>query len=149
MDSMKEELINALKVVQADHYSVYFKAHGFHWNVEGKNFPQYHEFYSDIYEDVYSAIDMIAEDLRKLGAYAPFKMSRFIELTTIPETDTDTSCESMNRDLLMAIELLIVSVNRVFDLATIEKEQGIADDMAARDGMLKKWAWQLRSATKM
>lgn len=145
---MNEALIEALKVVQADHYSVYFKAHGFHWNVEGKNFPQYHDFYADIYEEVYDAIDVIAEDIRKLGAYAPFKMSRFLELTTIEETEVGSMCEAMNADLLIAIQKAIVTVNVAFDIATATKEQGVADDMAARDAMLKKWAWQLRVSLK-
>jgi len=145
---MNEALIEALKVVQADHYSVYFKAHGFHWNVEGKNFPQYHTFYAMIYEEVYEAIDVIAEDIRKLGSYAPFKMSRFLELTTIEETEVGPMCEAMNIDLLSSIEKAIVTVNAAFDIATATKEQGIADDMAARDAMLKKWAWQLRSSAK-
>lgn len=143
-----EELVNSLKVVLADHYSLYFKAQGYHWNVEGKNFPQYHDFYAMIYGDAIGAVDMVAENIRKLQAYAPFKMNRMLSLTTIPETEVSTDCESMNADLLVAVEAAIVTVNRAFDLATAVKEQGIADDMAARDGCLKKIAWQLRSTLK-
>ena len=143
-----EELVNSLKVVLADHYSLYFKAQGYHWNVEGKNFPQYHDFYAMIYGDAIGAVDMVAENIRKLQAYAPFKMNRMLSLTTIPETEVSTDCESMNADLLVAVEAAIVTVNRAFDLATAAKEQGIADDMAARDGCLKKIAWQLRSTLK-
>jgi starvation-inducible DNA-binding protein len=143
-----EELINSLKVVLADHYALYFKAQGHHWNVEGKNFPQYHDFYGMIYEDAYGSVDMIAENIRKLGAYAPFKMSRFAQLTSIAETEVGPSCEDMNADLLVAVSATIASVNRVFNAATAANEQGIADDMAARDGQLKKIAWQLRSTLK-
>lgn len=145
---MNEELISALKVVLADHYALYFKAQGHHWNVEGKNFPQYHDFYAMVYEDAYGSVDMIAENIRKLQAYAPFKMSRLLELTTIPETEVDSNCESMNMDLLMSVEKVISSVNMAFTYATQANEQGIADDLAARDGCLKKIAWQLRSTLK-
>lgn len=145
---MNEELISALKVVLADHYSLYFKAQGHHWNVEGKNFPQYHDFYGMIYEDAYGSVDMIAENIRKLGAYAPFKMSRMMELTTVSESEVDSDCESMNEDLLMAVQSVIVSVNNAFKIASASDEQGIADDLAARDGSLKKIAWQLRASIK-
>lgn len=145
---MNERLIEALKVVLADHYATYFKAHGFHWNVEGKNFPQYHEFYAEIAEDIYGAVDMIAEDIRKLGSYAPFKMSRLLELATVEETEVGPMCEAMNADLLDAINKMIVTVNNAFDIANATNEQGVADDMAGRDSMLKKWAWQLRSSMK-
>lgn len=145
---MNEELINALKVVLADHYSLYFKAQGHHWNVEGKNFPQYHDFYAMVYEDAYGAVDMIAENIRKLGAYAPFKMSRMTELTTIAESEIDSDCESMNLDLYVAVQSIIATVNNAFKIASASDEQGIADDLAARDGSLKKIAWQLRSCLK-
>lgn len=145
---MNEELVNALKVVLADHYAVYFKAQGYHWNVEGKNFPQYHDFYAMIYGDAIGAVDMIAENIRKLQAYAPFKMSRMMELTTVPDTEVGPDCESMNADLLVAVSMAIASVNTAFAAATAANEQGIADDMAARDGELKKIAWQLRSTLK-
>jgi starvation-inducible DNA-binding protein len=145
---MNEELINALKVVLADHYSLYFKAQGHHWNVEGKNFPQYHDFYAMVYEDAYGAVDMIAENIRKLGAYAPFKMSRMTELTTIAESEIDSDCESMNLDLYVAVQSVIATVNNAFKIASASDEQGIADDLAARDGSLKKIAWQLRSCLK-
>lgn len=143
-----EELINALKVVLADHYALYFKAHGHHWNTEGKGFPMYHDFYAMIADDAHDAVDTVAENIRKLGAYAPFKMSRFAALTTIPETEVGPSCEEMNADLLMAVSAAIATVNAAFSAATAANEQGIADDLAARDGMLKKWRWQLQASLK-
>lgn len=145
---MKEELIAALKVLLADEYALYFKAQGHHWNVESKMFSQYHEFYAEIADDVYGAIDPTAENIRKLGAYTPFKMSRLIEFTTIPETDVDSSCESMNADLLAATEAIIVTVGRAFDAATSANEQGIADFLAGRDDMHKNWRWQLLSSMR-
>lgn len=145
---MKEELIAALKVLLADEYALYFKAHGHHWNVESKMFSQYHEFYAEIADDVYGAIDPTAENIRKLGSYAPYKMSRLMELATIPETDVASSCESMNADLLAATEAIIVTVNRAFAIANEVNEQGIADFLASRDDMHKKWAWQLRASMK-
>jgi len=37
----------------------------------GPDFHQYHSFFAMIYEDVASAIDPLAENMRKLGALAP------------------------------------------------------------------------------
>ena len=71
-----EELINKMKVVLASSFAFYLKAHNFHWNVEGVNFPQYHEFFGNLYEEVHSAIDKIAEEIRALDAYAPGSLKR-------------------------------------------------------------------------
>lgn len=143
-----EELINAIKVALADHYSLYFKAHGYHWNVEGDDFEQYHELFSKIYEDTYDAVDDMAENIRKLNAYAPFKMSRFIELATVKESEVDSDPMSMCQDLLVALEATIASNLAVYKAADAVDEVGISNFHQDRDGMLKKWRWQLRSSCK-
>ena len=145
---MNEELVGYLKVVLADHYALYFKAQGHHWNVEGDDFTQYHSFFSDIYDDAIGAVDGIAENIRKLGAYAPFKMSRFLELTTVPETEVGSDPAAMCADLLLAVNAVIASNLTAFGCAQMCNEQGIANDLADRDGMLKKWRWQLTASLK-
>jgi starvation-inducible DNA-binding protein len=146
---MNEELVHALKVVLADHYSVYFKAQGFHWNVESDDFPQYHDFYAMIYGDAIGAVDMIAENIRKLGSYAPFKMGRLIELSTVVDGEVGPDPDMMNADLLNAINAAIMSNMNAFTIANgAANEPGIANDLAGRDGQLKKMAWQLRSTLK-
>lgn len=148
MESMNEELVNALKTVLADHYSLYFKAHGYHWNVEGSDFQQYHDLFGNIYEDAIGAVDSIGENIRKLNAYAPFKMSRFVEFTTITDTEVGSDPASMVNDLLVALEAVIASSLAAFACANMCNEQGIANDLAERDSLLKKWRWQLRSSVK-
>ena len=73
-------------------------------------------------------------------------MSRLIELSSIPETDVSSDCESMNADLLAANEMIVVTINRAFSIANAANEQGIADFLASRDDMHKKWSWQLRAS---
>lgn len=146
--SMNEELVNYLKVVLADHYALYFKAQGHHWNVEGQDFSQYHALFADVYEDAIGAVDGIAENIRKLNSYAPFKMSRFAAMTGVAETEVGSDPRMMVADLLSAIDVVIGHNLEAFNCASMCNEQGIANDLADRDGMLKKWRWQLRSSIK-
>lgn len=145
---MNEELIASLKELLANTYTVYLKAHGYHWNVEGKNFPQYHEFFETIYSDLYGSVDDTAENIRKLGGYAPFSIARFAGLRTIQDSEVSPDCESMSMDLYASMQQLIASNMKAFELANQANEQGIADFLAGRDDMLKKWSWQLRSSLK-
>ena len=80
-----ETLIELMKKVLADSYAFTIKAQNYHWNVEGPNFPQYHEFFGKLYEEVYSSIDVTAEEIRALGSYAPGSFSRFQELSDIED----------------------------------------------------------------
>jgi starvation-inducible DNA-binding protein len=148
MNVMNEELVNALKVALANAYAVYFKAHGYHWNVEGINFKQYHLLFEDIYSDVYESVDLTAEYIRAQQAYAPFKMSRFVELTNVPETEIGPDPASMSQDLLESIQIAIIDNLIAFNIATKLNEQGVANFLAERDALYKKWSWQLRASIK-
>lgn len=143
-----EELINALKSLVADQYAVYHKAHGYHWNVEGIHFAMFHDLFAEIYEDVYESIDPTAENIRKIGGYAPFTMTRLQELKTIQDSEVSTNPMDMVADLYSANEQIIKSIVKVFDIATALNEQGIANLMAERQDMHEKWCWQLRVSMK-
>jgi starvation-inducible DNA-binding protein len=127
---------------------MYFVAHGYHWNVEGSDFSQYHSLFADIYEDVYSSIDPIAENLRKLDEYAPFTLSKFIDLRTVESVEVAPNPKAMAKALLKVNEGVLVTIGKAFASATKANEQGIANFLAEREDMHKKWHWQLTASTK-
>lgn len=139
------ELIQTLKGLLADTVALKFKAHGYHWNVETDDFPQYHEFFGDIYQEYDSAIDPLAEWIRMLGDYAPFKLSRFNALSSIPETDVTSDHEAMSMDLYMANEPMIAKFAAAADVATIAKQYGLANFLGDRQTAHQKWSWQLKA----
>ena len=141
-------LTNDLKTFLADSVTMYFVAHGYHWNVEGQDFSQYHALFADIYEDVYSSIDIIAEDLRKLDEYAPFTLSKFIDLRTVESVEVAPNPKAMAKALLKVNEGVLVTIGKAFASATKANEQGIANFLAEREDMHKKWQWQLTASTK-
>ena len=142
------ELTTSLKTLLADVVSVYFQAHGYHWNVEGQDFSQYHALFGTIAEDIYSSIDPIAENLRKLDDYAPFMLSKLTELTTIESKSVKPDPKDMAKELFKANELLIKELNGVFADATKADQQGIANFLSERIDMHQKWSWQLRASAK-
>lgn len=149
-DEVKEEtnLQDCLKTLLSNEVAMYLKAHGFHWNVEGPMFAMFHEFFQEIYEDVYSSIDPTAEDIRKLGGYAPFTLPTFDKLRDVTDVKTSTDPIAMCVDLYDANEVLIECIDECFKLATDENEQGICNFLAERDNMHKKWRWQLKATIK-
>ena len=143
-----EDLVKALKVAMADVITFYFMAQGYHWNVEGQDFSQYHALFGEIYEDVYGSIDPLAENVRKLDDYAPFSLQKFIDLRNVEFKDVDPTPKAMAKSLMTANETVIDTLNKLFKSAEKADEQGIADFVAGRIDMHKKWAWQLRASTK-
>lgn len=143
-----EALVKSLKVLVADVVTFYFMAHGYHWNVEGSDFSQYHSLFGDIYEDVYTSIDGIAENIRKLDDYAPFSLQKFIDLRTLEFKDVNPTPKAMSKSLLEANESLLETFSKAFKEAEKQDEQGLMDYLAGRIDMHKKWSWQLRASTK-
>jgi starvation-inducible DNA-binding protein len=141
-------LTNSLKAVLSDSVTMYFAAHGFHWNVEGPDFSQYHSLFAEIYEDVYSSIDLIAEDIRKMGEYAPYTLSKFIDLRTIEAKDVKAEPKAMAKELLRLNDGILDSITKAQEDANKAGEQGIMNFLAERDDMHKKWRWMLTASTR-
>ena len=144
-----DKLIASLKVALGNTFTMYFKAHSYHWNVEGMLFSQFHDFFGDIYEDVYGAVDPLAEELRKLDAYAPISLMEIYGYKTIMEDSAkpDTVTE-MVINLLTANTEVLNCLTPLFDIATAEKQQGLANFIADRMDAHKKFEWQLQATLK-
>jgi starvation-inducible DNA-binding protein len=144
-----DALTAALRVVLSDTFLMYFKSHSYHWNVEGIHFSQYHDFFGDLYDDLYGAVDPLAENLRKLDAYAPISLMELYNFKTITEdTAKPESVRIMLGNLLNANTTLLEHLSHTFDLATAAKEQGIANFIADRMDQHRKHEWQIKSSLK-
>lgn len=143
-----ETLTEMMKKVLADTFAMYLKAHNYHWNVEGINFPQYHEFFGNLYEELHGAVDPIAEQIRALDSYAPGSFTRFMELTDIEDEMTVPMAQDMARKLLADNEKVLATLNLTFKLADEFDKQGLADFIAGRIDVHSKHAWMLRSISK-
>lgn len=141
----KQDLEYRLRDLLGDVVTFKFLAHGFHWNVRGINFSQYHEFFGEIYQDADGAIDPIAENIRKLNFDAPFRLQDFIESADeIEPTDSSDPLE-MCRSLYMANEDVRESIVHAISVADELEEQGIVNFLAERQDQHSKWQWQLRA----
>jgi starvation-inducible DNA-binding protein len=143
-----ETLVEMMKKVLADTFAMYLKSHNYHWNVEGSNFPQYHEFFGNLYEELHGAVDPIAEQIRALDAYAPGSFSRFMELTDIQDELNVPLGTDMARKLLNDNEIVMSTLNMALKLAEQFDKQGLMDFLAGRIDTHSKHAWMLRSISK-
>lgn len=142
-------LTDALKALLATQYAYVIKAQFFHWNVEGPDFAQLHEFFGDIYEEVYdNSIDQTAEFIRILDDYTPGSFERFAELSQIAGQTKVPRARLMIEELLADTESLINLLNQTFDSAEAEDQQGVMDFLASRIDAMGKHRWMLRSFLK-
>ena len=142
-------LADDLKTLLATEYAFVIKAQNFHWNVEGPDFAQYHQFFGDLYSEVYeNTIDQTAEYIRTLDVYTPGSFERFVELSVI------TGQTKIPRAMLMIQELaddnnaMLQILTQTFKSAVDENNEGIANFIAERLDAHNKHGWMLRSFLK-
>jgi starvation-inducible DNA-binding protein len=143
-----DDLIQEMKVSLASTFAFYLKAHGFHWNVEGANFPQYHEFLGNLWEETFGAVDPLAEHLRTLEAYAPASLSRYTELSIVKDELNIPSAMSMMVKLKDDNASIIDQLTTTQALAEKSNKMGLANFLQDRIDAHEKHGWMLRSITK-
>lgn len=146
-DSARMAVAECLADTLGNAVVLYFKAHGHHWNVKGKHFSQFHDFFAMIAGDVYSSFDGIAENIQKLdvGMNAPYRLVEFARLTSMEDMEVGNNAAAMLADLFAANTMMLHSLNDCFATATAANCQAIADFIAGRLSMHEKWDWQLKS----
>lgn len=143
--SVMEQLVEQMKVVQATAFSLYLKAHNYHWNVTGPNFAQYHEFFGDFYNDVWASVDTHAEKIRVLEAFAPGSYTRFGQLSKIQDETTIPDAPVMFKRLAEDNYILIQELFKARNMAEENKEFGLVNHLEDRLDVHDKWQWMLKS----
>jgi starvation-inducible DNA-binding protein len=143
-----DELTISLRVALANTFLMYFKAHSHHWNVEGIHFSQLHSFFQSLYEDLFDAADLLAEELRALDAKAPKTLSEMYQYKTVNEGVVAETVEEMLQDLVITNDQVIESLNKVIELATKLNKQGLLNSIPERVDVHTKHGWMIRSHLK-
>ena len=143
-----EQLIEQLKIILGTNFALYLKAHNYHWNIEGADFPQYHSFLDSFYNSVWEQSDDIAEHIRQLNSYAPGSFSRFSALSAIEEATTVPDAHTMFVTLKNDNDNFIVLLRAGIVLAEEADEPAVSNFLQDLLGAHQKHAWMLRSIIK-
>jgi starvation-inducible DNA-binding protein len=143
MAESDESLVDCLAKALGTGVVLGLKAQGHHWNVTGSDFSEYYKFFKSIYTDVLSAVDQTGENMRKIGSLAPYTLNDFMMLSTCDDGQVGTDAQKMCADLYAGNAKMIDCWNKVFDYATRDNVQSIADFAAGRLDSHLKWQWQL------
>lgn len=144
-----DKLIQQLKQLLATTFAFRLKAQYYHWNVEGPDFPQYHDMLGDIYTEVDKNIDAIAEHIRTLNVYAPGSFNRYNELSVIEMDDTIKPA----REMLVRLEAdntkLLQLLNVCRDLSETMNKVGLVNYIEGLIDYHETLGWKLRATIKV
>jgi starvation-inducible DNA-binding protein len=141
-------LIDGLNLVLADSYAVMALTHLAHWNVEGPDFFALHEAFQKQYEELFAAVDEIAERVRALDAYAIGGLGLLAKVAQIEEFKAPMPQKDYLAALIVAHEKAVDDLVRVRDLAGEKSDLETQDLMIGRLQVHEKTLWMLRSSLK-
>jgi starvation-inducible DNA-binding protein len=102
----------------ADNFVTYYKAHGFHFNVEGPMFSQDHALLQEIYDYLYEQHDMLGEQIRQLDKAAPSSLKAILGISEITETaSSNISSRNMFENLLEDFDTLMRNGQWLYEAA--------------------------------
>ncbi|MCZ7636995.1 MAG: DNA starvation/stationary phase protection protein [Verrucomicrobia bacterium] len=138
-------LTDSLNQVLADSYALMSLTHLAHWNVEGPGFFALHTAFQTQYEDLFTAIDEIAERIRALNAYALGGLATLAAAAQMTEFRSPLPQDEYVRMLLAANEKLVADASRARDLAGAANDPESQDLMIGRITVHQKTIWMLNS----
>ncbi len=141
----REKIAHGLSRLLADTYVVYLKTHNFHWNVTGPMFNTLHLMFMTQYNELWLALDLIAERIRSLGHPAPGTYAEFSKLASIKETPGVPKAEQMLKLLVEGNEAIVKTARSVLPLADKASDEPTTDLLTQRMQIHEKNAWMLRS----
>ncbi len=141
----RKKIIEGLSHLLADTYTLYLKTHNFHWNVTGPMFQTLHQLFMDFYTEQWTAVDLIAERIRAMGAPAPGTYDAFAKLTSIKPSPGLPKARDMIIELIEGQETVARTARNMFDVASTANDQPTCDLLTQRMQIHEKNAWMLRS----
>jgi len=109
-------------------------------------FYSHHEFYQEIYEESYEAVDLIAENIRAMGKFPAGSLTEFAELSQVAEEDdVVVDASQQMEELVRANDVVIRIIKIAMTSADDEDKEDIEDMLVERLRAHKKHGWMLNS----
>lgn len=142
------KLTESLNQVLADSYALMSLTHLAHWNVEGPGFFALHTAFQTQYEEMFVAIDEIAERIRALGTYAIGGLSTLAAKAQMKEFSSPLPQDAYVAALIAGHEKVVADAAKARDIAADANDPESEDLMIQRITTHEKALWMLRSFLK-
>ncbi len=128
------------------HYEVFYQnVRGYHWNIKGNKFFELHLKFEELYTDLQVKIDEIAERVLTLG-YTPYHtFEDFLAYSTIPSKSNISDGYEAVREILNALQHLLVMERELLDLSAEANDEGTNALMSDYIREQEKLSWMYSS----
>ncbi|MGD8109187.1 Dps family protein [Vibrio sp. TRT 21S02] len=128
------------------HYQLqYMNSRGYHWNIKGQQFFELHVKFEEIYTDLQTKIDELAERILTLGFTPDHSFSRYLERSAIKEHQNATTGKACVQGLVDGFSQLIAKQRVILQYAAEADDEGTAALMGDYIREQEKLMWMLNA----
>lgn len=142
-----QPVVSALTDVLGQTFRLYVQTHGYHWNVEGPQFRQLHVMFEEQYQNLWAALDEIAERIRIQGAYAPASVAELM-VHAAPEADPAQSADDMVAKAIAEHEAIATTLREAIATCSDAGDEVSAGMLTDRLEWHEKETWMMRASTR-
>ncbi|MFH0262907.1 Dps family protein [Vibrio barjaei] len=140
-DSIAIELNQLL----ANYQVLYMNTRGYHWNIKGEQFFELHAKFEEIYTDLQTKIDELAERILTIGHTPDHGFSRYLELSVIEEHQNAFRGKECVSGLVNGFSVLINKQREILEQAGEASDEGTAALMGDYIREQEKLLWMLNA----
>jgi starvation-inducible DNA-binding protein len=133
----------ALAQVLADTFALQIKTQTYHWNVTGPQFHGLHIMFETQYNELFAAVDLLAERIRALGVLVDGGFEPFSKLTKVAGPQAGADARTMVKDLADSHRQVSESAKAALDIADSAGDDVTVDMLTNRREEHGKSAWML------
>ena len=142
----KNQSCNRDTNTQVANFSVlYMKLHHYHWYVKGESFFTLHLKFEELYKEMASHFDTIAERMLSLGASPTATLKEQLQLASINEATGDEDTQEMVKTLANDFDTICTELTEGITVAEDKDDQPTADLFIAIRTSLEKHRWMLEA----
>ena len=138
----------ALQQLLADSYALMGITHHAHWNVEGPDFFQLHAAFQEQYENLFEAIDDIAEQARIIDSFPVGGLASLAKQAGLDELPVTAPAKDFVAALVVAHEKTLADAITLRDTAEAARDLETQDLAIGRIQWHGKALWMLKSYLK-
>ncbi len=139
------ELVEKLNKLLANYQVFYQNTRGFHWNIRGEKFFELHLKFEELYNNLQTKIDEIAERILTLGGTPHHSFSKYIDNSTIKAVENTTEARACVQSILDSLQVIISLQRDILEQSAKYNDEGTNAIMSDYIREQEKLVWMYLS----
>ncbi|MDO4700138.1 MAG: DNA starvation/stationary phase protection protein [Moraxella sp.] len=137
--------VEKLNALLSSYHVFYVNVRGYHWNVKGEHFFSLHAKFEELYTELQTQIDEIAERILTLGGSPLHAYSDFATLSGIKEHKNVFDGRECVQGVVTGLEALIGEQKALAEVAEAAGDQGTVDLVSGYTSEQEKQVWMYKA----